>query len=404
MQQLGKWNQELEKLSQKEFKKTDSELFNTYRQSLIDIKKKLYNYTQAYPNLSFSSRLEVERLFHVADEISAVLDVAIQSVEETIKNHSSSQAEQGYYGTWYALEQSQSIQLGMPLINHDYVEMLVNKPVDGTRLSKRLYKHRDELAKNVSKNIIEGLFAGDSYAKIAKRVSDQTEASYRQSLRIAITEAGRTNSEASQLSSERAQSLGIDMEKRWLSTLDGKTRSDHRALDGQQVPIDGEFKINGHSAKQPRMFGVASEDIRCRCTSINIVNGIAPELRKDNETGKMVKYKNYNEWLADKKNQAANAIIGLKTPDGITIKDLSAHLYDRKSERNVDIKSIIRTIKYPIKIDAIKYDNQGRPSKKYIGDYSTIAINPDNGRIITVYPTTRKRRRKIRREKDDGTL
>lgn len=308
MQQLDKWNQELEKLSQKEFKKTDSELFNTYRQSLIDIKKKLYNYTQAYPNLSFSSRLEVERLFHVADEISAVLDAATQSVEETIKNHSSSQAEQGYYGTWYALEQSQNIQLGMPLINHDYVDMLVNKPVDGTRLSKRLYKHRDELAKNVSHNIIDGLFAGDSYAKIAKRISDQTEASYRQSLRIAITEAGRTNSEASQLSSERAQALGINMKKRWLSTLDGKTRSDHRALDGQQVPIDGKFEINGHSAKQPRMFGVASEDIRCRCTTINIVNGIAPELRKDNETKKMIKYKNYDDWLKSKrlKGEGAN--------------------------------------------------------------------------------------------------
>lgn len=188
----------------------------------------------------------------------------------------------------------------MPLINHDYVEMLVNKPVDGTRLSKRLYKHRDELAKNVSNNIVEGLFAGESYAKIAKRVSDQTEASYRQALRITITEAGRTNSEASQLSSERAESLGIDMQKRWLATLDGKTRDSHQELDGQTVPIDGKFEINGHSAKQPRMFGVASEDIRCRCTSINIVNGIAPELRKDNETKKMIKYKNYDEWLKSK--------------------------------------------------------------------------------------------------------
>lgn len=297
---MDKWNQELEKLSQKEFKKTDSELFNTYRQSLINIKKKLYNYTQAYPNLSFSSRLEVERLFHVADEISAVLDAATQSVEETIKNHSSGQAEQGYYGTWYALEQSQNIQLGMPLISHELVQQMVNKPVDGTRLSKRLYKHRDELAKNVSHNIIEGLFAGDSYAKIAKRISDQTEASYRQSLRIAITEAGRTNSEASQLSSERAQSLGIDMQKRWLATLDAKTRDSHQELDGQTVPIDGKFEINGHSAKQPRMFGVASEDIRCRCTTINIVNGIAPELRKDNETKKMIKYTNYSEWLKSK--------------------------------------------------------------------------------------------------------
>lgn len=391
-------------MTQKQYKKTDSELFNTYRQILIDIKKKLYIFTQNYPNLSFSSRLEVERLFHVADEIDAILSTSSDSIENTIKDYSAGQAEQGYYGVWYSLEQSQDITIQIPLINHDYVMNLVNAPVAGKRLSKRLYERRNELAKNVTNNIIQGLFEGKSYAEIAKRVSNETEASYKNAMRIVVTEGGRTSSIAQQSSSEHARSLGIDMQKRWLATLDGKTRNDHRDLDGQTVDIDAEFKINGHSAKQPRMFGVASEDVRCRCTTVNIVNGIAPETRMDNETGTIIKRKNYNEWLDNKKNQAADAIIGLKTPDGITINELSAHLYDRKSERSVDIKSIIRTVKYPIKVDSIKYDSQGRPSKKYIGDYATIAINPDNGRIITVYPTTSKRRRKIRRGSADGTL
>ena len=394
----------MNRLTKKKYNQTNNELFNTYRQSLIDIKKKLYQYTQAYPNLSFSSRLEVERLFHVATEIDTILSQSYGAIEDTIKNHSASEAEQGYYGVWYALEQSQGILLQMPLINHEYVANLVNAPVAGKRLSKRLYQQRSELAKNVTNNIINGLFAGDSYVKIAKQVSDATEATYKQALRIVITEGGRTSSVTQQQSSEKAKSLGVNMQKRWLSTLDGKTRHDHRELDGQTVDIEDDFHVNGHKAKQPRMFGIAKEDVRCRCTSINIVDGIAPELRKDNETKAVIKYKNYNEWLADKKNQAADAIIGLKTPDGIVINDLSAHLYDRRGERNIDIKSIIRTVKHPIKVDGIKYDNQGRPSKKYIGDYSTIAINPDNGRIITVYPTTRKRRRKIRREKDSGTL
>lgn len=340
----------------------------------------------------------------MTDEINAILSSTYGTVEDTIKNHSTAEAEQGFYGVWYSLEQSENILLQMPLINHEYVKNLVNAPVAGKRLSKRLYQQRNELAKNVTNHLINGLFAGDSYAKIAKWVSDETEATYKQALRIAITEGGRTSSVTQQQSSERAKSLGVDMKKRWLSTLDGKTRRDHRELDGQTVEIEEDFHINGHKAKQPRMFGIAKEDVHCRCTSINIVNGIAPELRKDNETKSITKYKNYNDWLENKKNQAADAIIGLKTPDGITINDLSAHLYDRKGERNIDIKSIIRTVKHPIRVDDIKYDNQGRPSKKYIGDYSTIAINPDNGRIITVYPTTRKRRRKIRREKDNGTL
>ena len=46
----------------------------------------------------------------------------------------------------------------------------------------------------------------------------------------------------------------------------------------------------------PRMFGKPQEDINCRCTTITIVNGIEPELRKDIETKEIIKYNNYNEW------------------------------------------------------------------------------------------------------------
>lgn len=182
--------------------------------------------------------------------------------------------------------------------------------------------------------------------------------------------------------------------------MDKKTRHDHRELDGQTVEVDEKFTIRGHTAEGPRLFGVASEDVDCRCTTIEIVDGIAPEVRKDNETKTVIQYKSYSEWLDNKENQAKDAIIGLKTPDGITIESLAAHLYERKDERNVGIRSIMSAIKHPIKIVPVKYDKQGRPSKKYIGDYATIAVNPDDGRVITVHPTSRKKRKKIRSERD----
>ena len=45
----------------------------------------------------------------------------------------------------------------------------------------------------------------------------------------------------------------------------------------------------------------------------------------------------------------------------------------------------------PLKISDIKYDAQGRPSIKYIGKEATIIINPEKGKIITVYPTSTQR-------------
>ncbi len=241
--------------------------------------------------------MEVERLFSVADEINTILQLNSPKVEKTIKGYSAKQAEQGYYGLWYTLEQSQNIALSMPLINHDYIMNLVNAPVAGKRLSKRLYKYRDELAQNVTNNIITGLFEGKSYAEIARWINEETEASYKQALRIARTEAGRTQSVTTQKGYEEAKELGINIKKKWLATIDKHTRRTHQELDGKEVDVDEEFTIRGHSAKGPRMFGVASEDVNCRCTTIEVVDGISPELRKDNESKEMSEFKSYADWF-----------------------------------------------------------------------------------------------------------
>jgi hypothetical protein len=38
----------------------------------------------------------------------------------------------------------------------------------------------------------------------------------------------------------------------------------------------------------------------------------------------------------------------------------------------------------------MKYDAQGRPSVKYIGNKATVVINPETGNIITVHGTHTK--------------
>lgn len=177
---------------------------------------------------------------------------------------------------------------------------LVNAPVAGKRLSKRLYQYRDKLADNVTQNIITGLFEGKSYAEIARRVNEETEASYKQALRIARTEAGRTQSTTTQKGYIEAKKKGIDIQKRWLATLDKKTRHDHRELDGQTIEVDEKFSVRGHTAEGPRLFGVAREDVNCRCTTIEVIDGVAPELRKNNETKEASEYKNYEDWLQGK--------------------------------------------------------------------------------------------------------
>ena len=67
---------------------------------------------------------------------------------------------------------------------------------------------------------------------------------------------------------------------------------------------------------------------------------------------------------------------------------LSDHAKMRMKERNISPTEIKDALQNPLQTTEIRYDNQGLPSVKYIGENSTVVVNPDTGLIITVYPTS----------------
>lgn len=89
---------------------------------------------------------------------------------------------------------------------------------------------------------------------------------------------------------------------------------------------------------------------------------------------------------------------GTTTKDGIDIKEPSEHLKERAEERHVSVENISDALKNPLKIGKIKIDGQGRKSKTYIGEKATVAINPDTGVIVTTYPTSSSRVRRLKGE------
>jgi len=314
LQQLDKWNKELELLSQKDYKSLDNKLHKFYKQSLIDIKKEAKDYIDNFETLSFSKKLEVENQFKVANHIDGILSKLESETQSSVKDFVKSEVEHGYYGTFYALEDAENIQLDFGLLNQDYVEQLINKKVAGKTLSKRLYQHRTQLANRVTSELLNGAVRGKGYAEVAKSVGELTEATYKQALRIARTEGGRAQSTSKQRAYEDAKEQGVDIQKRWTATLDKKTRSQHQSLDGQTVDIEEKFEFKGSQADGPRLFGVAALDINCRCTTVTIVNGIEPSLRRDNEKKKVIEYKNYDEWLNGKKKAISKKEVNKDNP------------------------------------------------------------------------------------------
>lgn len=97
----------------------------------------------------------------------------------------------------------------------------------------------------------------------------------------------------------------------------------------------------------------------------------------------------YGRRISGKAVVAEKSMRGIVTSDGIKT-DITRHVLDRAKQRGISLKDVPDTLKNPLKIEDVKIDTQGRPSKKYIGRSATVTVNPDNGNITTCYPTSSK--------------
>jgi hypothetical protein len=214
---------------------------------------------------------------------------------KSIKTLSSDVYQEAYYHTAFALEYEAQAKLSYGLINPKVIEASINNPLSGLSLNERLIKSRDNIIYNVRQQITQGLILGESYPKIARRLKDTFEGDASKAIRIAKTESHRVQTEGRLASMEHAQKAGVNMVKVWVATLDQAVRDTHAALDSVKVGMDEDFIIHGMHAKAPGLFGIASEDINCRCTVRAEIKGYEPQVRRSREDG-IIPYSNYREW------------------------------------------------------------------------------------------------------------
>jgi hypothetical protein len=67
---------------------------------------------------------------------------------------------------------------------------------------------------------------------------------------------------------------------------------------------------------------------------------------------------------------------------------IEGHAEERANERGVSPEAIIDALHNPIKSKPIRTDSLGRPSQQIIGNQATVVVNPETGKIITVWPTS----------------
>lgn len=253
---------------------------------------------KSFDDLTSTQKLKLNQMTALLEQLDISANNLKKSLRSTINDHLMNTGQLAYNELFYEFESGHG-GINFAMLRDEELKTIIETPVANFKLSERINDGVvPDLKRNIKNELTRLFLMGESMPKVSSRLSELGYSSYRRAMTITRTEAGRVQAITRQKAQIEAETLDIQFEKQWVATLDTRTRHNHANLDGVRVNPDGYFTINGHRTKQPHMFGLASEDVNCRCRTISVLlDDDQPMLRRDNETGDVVEYKNYRDWL-----------------------------------------------------------------------------------------------------------
>ena len=213
------------------------------------------------------------------------------------------------FGT-YEVEKGSMIDTSYTLYDRDTVEglfkerKLYHDPGRSTlnKISQGLETRWNR--QNVQSAMLQSILQGESIPKIATRLSKEVgERNRKAAIRNARTITTGVENKGRVDSYKRANKMGIETNKQWIATPDGRTRDSHRDIDGEVVGPDELFSNGCEYPGDPG--GDPAEVYNCRCTLIASIKGFENDasdlsLRNTSKLGDMT----YDEWKADKSSES----------------------------------------------------------------------------------------------------
>lgn len=254
------------------------------------------------------------------------------------------------YGT-YEIEKT-GINTNFTLYNHDAVEILVSEnpklypdPTKGSETWQKLKsKEVQKWSKaKINSSITQAILQGEAIDQIAKRLRKVTDMDYKASIRNARTMVGAAQNAGHQRSYERAENMGVNLVKVWVSTIDMRTRHTHAVMDGEAVPVKEKFS-NGLLYPRDILNGTPAEVYNCRCRPISQVKGFEKTpgsllVGKQDKLNGMTydEWKQYHRDVLDGKFKKPAKASGKKYP---RTQDHLDNLYDIASANPENAKAV----------------------------------------------------------------
>lgn len=215
--------------------------------------------------------------------------------------------------TFYELEQAAGVEFNLTLYNTEAVKRLLlenPKLVPNRRIKSESNRTYD--ARIFNRYVMQGIIQGKTVRAIAERaVQGMADTEVHWAMNNAITAlTGAQNAGALQ-QMRNAKKLGIEVQKRWNSTLDYRTREMHRLLDQETAELDEPFEVEGYEIMYPGDPDADPEMVyhcRCKLTSALVKYPRRNAMRRDNTTVEVVPVQSYEEWYEGKKAKSENSL------------------------------------------------------------------------------------------------
>lgn len=277
----------------------EKELTHNYTEALKKLNNKLKDiYVKIDMSKSEAERaryiMQSKRIHKLIDKMAKELQYTNQNSIDIIKDNTYRNYALNHQYATYEVEHLTGYDTGYNLFNRDAVKKILKKELTPfTEIAYEGLLDRGVIMRDLTRQITQGILLGESIQKIAKRVGEVAEKNLNDSIRIARTEMTRVQSAGRQDAFERAETMGLKLKKKWISTLDSRTRASHAEMMGEEVEISKPFSnglmypgaVGGH----PR------EVINCRCTHVVEFVGIEKSA-KEKELDERLKELSFKQW------------------------------------------------------------------------------------------------------------
>ena len=257
--------------------------------------------------------------------------------------------------------------------------------------------------KQVNAAITSAILQGKSIPNIASDLSSRMKTTNQQTAVKAARTAVTSAQNGGRLESfYKAKEMGIDVKKKWMATLDSRTRPRHRDLDGEIREVEEAFS-NGLMYPGDSS-GSAGEVWWCRCRlgkylpdvdmsdSVRWSRNLLTGEREYTSNKTMVK------WGADILRPQYSKVSKIKTAISVILEGMSDHSLWQAFTRGITPEEIIDAVENPLKVNGPTLREDGQYSQRFIGYFAIVNINPETGVLSTLWKTGKRIRRKFGRE------